>query len=255
MNTSLNNLLEASSLSLFWTGNNGWIIRNEDKLIAFDLDLFNHERIRKPDFDLNLLCEKLDLLFITHEHEDHFSSETCRLLLAKSHCIFVIPKSCYEKALALGITANRMLVVSPGKTFSFDWIFVKCIRAVHGHINGSVYSGASLDDCGYMITFGGKTIYQPGDTLLLEEHNEMNKIDLLFVSPTEHNTGIENSLRLINQLKPRFIFPQHHSTYEEHEDNLFWTHGFVDEVYERLSQKEKESFIKLSQETVWQYRE
>ena len=36
---------------------------------------------------------------------------------------------------------------------------------------------------------------------------------MLFVSPTEHNMQIDDSLTLINELDPDYIFPQHRDTY------------------------------------------
>lgn len=256
MKNGLKELLNSyNQLSILWEGNNGWLIHHDDKLIAFDLDIFNCERITKSTLDLDLLCKKLDMLFITHEHEDHFNTETCRLLNNQSQCIFIIPKSCEEKARSIGIQDNRMLIVEPKKTFSTDWIFVKCIRAIHGHIDGSVYSGANLYDCGYIVKFGDKTIYQPGDTILLEEHFELNNIDILFVSATDHNTKVENSLKLIRAIKPSYIFPQHHSTYVENEDNIFWTHGYQEDLFDKLTETEKKHFIKLSYSNVWGSRE
>lgn len=237
---------EKNDISLLWEGNNGWLIHHEQALIAFDLDLFNVERIIKTSLDTALLCEKLDMLFITHEHEDHFNAETCRLLNEHGHCKFVIPISCQSKARSIGLDESRVVIVKPSQTISTDDVFVKCIRAVHGHIGGAVYSGASMGDCGYLLKLGGKTLYQPGDTVLLEEHSQLGGIDVLFLSSTEHNMWIDNSVRLVDMLTPNYIFPQHHSTYVEAEDNLFWTHGYIAEVYNALADEYKQRFHKLS---------
>lgn len=256
MKNSLKDLLDRKDqLAILWEGNDGWLIHHEDKLIAFDLDIYNPERITKSTLDINLLCKHLDVHFISHEHEDHFNSETCRLLNNNSNCMFIIPKSCEEKARELGIQENRMQIVQPNDTYSTDWLFVKCIRAIHGHIDGAVYSGANMYDCGYVVEFGNKIIYQPGDTILLEEHSELKNIDILFVSTTDHNTKVDNSLKMINAIKPCYIFPQHYNTYVEHEDNIFWTHGYVDELYDKLTEIYKKRFIKLSYSDVWRSRD
>ena len=113
-----------------------------------------------------------------------------------------------------------------------------------------MYSGASLQDCGYRFSFGGLTFYQPGDTVLLEEHLEMRGVDVLFLSPTEHNTWIENSLRLIRLIRPGKVIFQHHSTYHEAPDNLFWTHGYVREVLDGLTAEEKLRCIVPDQHSV-----
>lgn len=244
-----------NDFALLWEGNDGWLIKTKKHLIACDLDLYNIERIHECKLDTNLLCEKLQLLMITHEHEDHFNSATCKILNEYSNCTFIIPKSCEKKAKDLGLEKCRTIFVEPKDRFSYDDIKIECVRAVHGHIGQTVYSGANMCDCGYLITAENQTIYQPGDTILLEEHLNMPKVDILFVSPTDHNTKVENSLKMIRSINPRYIFPQHHSTYYENEDNIFWTHGFVDELYDALSETEKKKFIQLHHNGIWPNRD
>ena len=164
-----------------------------------------------------------------------------------SDCTFIVPKSCYRKALTIGLDDERIIIATPGVSFSLNGMHINPVRAIHGHYQGSVYGGASMGDCGYVISSGGFTLYQPGDTLLLAEHFEMDGIDLLFFSPTEHNTHIENSIRLIRLLRPGRIIPQHFDSYVTTPDNAFWTKGYPDEVYAMLTDTEKRAFMKLSQ--------
>ena len=241
-----NGLLPAA----LWQGNNGFILYDGRHMIATDLDLTLNERIQPPTVDLDELAQQLDLLLITHGHEDHFSTATVKRLLEKERCRFVIPESCREKALSIGGLAQRTLFCRPGDVLEVCGVRVECIRAVHGHIGGSVYSGASMLDCGYRFTFGGLCFYQPGDTLLLEEHLDMRNVDVLFVSPTEHNMGIDNAVRLIRMLKPGKVIFQHHSTYHENDGNRFWTHGAVKEVLDVLLDEERKRCIVPEQNRV-----
>lgn len=229
----------ANAPAVWWQGNDGFLFSDGNRLIATDLDLFNPERKWAPTVDLEELCEALDWLFITHGHEDHYNTATVEYLLKNGRCRFAIPQSCVEKAFATEGLAERSLFVSPHDSFQADGISVSCIRAVHGHIGGTVYSGASMLDCGYRFHLGGLCFYQPGDTLLLEEHQSMHDIDVLFLSPTEHNTWIEGSKALIRMIQPRYVILQHHSTYGEHSDNLFWSHGYVEELLAALTEEER----------------
>lgn len=242
----LNEMCTIGGLSLVWTGNNGFIMHTAGKLIAFDLDLYNTERITPCPTAVIELCKALDVLFVTHAHEDHMSTETIAMLIEQSHCQFVIPASCDHTA----IPNERLLVVKPNEEHCVNGIEFRTIRAVHGHIGGSVYSGASMADCGYVITLGGRTIYQPGDTILLEEHYSMTGIDLLFLSTTEHTTWIDNSIKLVQLIDPKLIVPQHHSTYVEATDNLFWTHGHVFEVYDGLNETYRSRYRVLPQNRI-----
>lgn len=246
----LNTLISAEKLSLLWQGNNGFIMWDGKNMIATDLDLYNPERIIQPTADFGLLCQKLDALFITHEHEDHFNGETVKMLIADGHCKFIIPKSCEKKSRELKIPKNRLIFAQPGDKIKLPFVHAECIRALHGHLNGAVYHAASMLDCGYVFNFGGKRIFEPGDTVLLEEHSELENIDIMFVSPTEHNTKIKNSCIMINAISPAYIIPQHHSTYVEAAENLFWTHGYVDELFASLPVKFQRIFSVPNQKSI-----
>ena len=233
---------------VMWMGNDGWIINLHGALISTDLDLHSSIRVpAPPNVDVNEMAGRIQTAFITHEHGDHFNTDTCLYLHKHSDCTFIVPKSCYRKALTIGLDDERIIIAAPGVSFALNGIQINPVRAIHGHYQGSVYGGASLGDCGYVISSGGFTLYQPGDTLLLAEHFEMDGIDLLFFSPTEHNTHIENSIRLIRLLRPGRIIPQHFDSYVTTPDNAFWTRGYPDEVYAMLTDTEKRAFLKLSQ--------
>ena len=232
-------LKNARQTSALWQGNNGFILWNGRHMIATDLDLTLSERIQPPSVDVDELAQELDLLMITHGHEDHFSTATVKRLLEKPRCRFVIPESCREKVMGIDGLAQRTVFASPGNVLDINGMQIQCIRAVHGHIGGSIYSGASMLDCGYRFFFDGRWFYQPGDTVLLEEHLDMHDTDVLFVSPTEHNMGVENAVRFIRLLQPERVILQHHSTYHENSSNIFWTHGYVEEVLDALSPEER----------------
>jgi len=217
-------------LGLLWTGNDGWLMTDGSLLIATDLDFYLSERLAPPPMTLDELGPELDLLMITHEHDDHFNARTVAELINKSHCHFLLPLSGMEKAVQIGIPDARRHPIKPGEHHTICGIDVLALRALHGHIGNSIYKGANLDDCGYYFELAGQTIYQPGDTVLLQEHLEMPPVDLLFVSPTEHNTYIQPSIDLIQAIHPNHIFCQHFNTYRTNPDNAFWTRGYPQEL-------------------------
>lgn len=83
--------------------------------------------------------------------------------------------------------------------------------------------------------------------MLTEQHLSLKNIDVLFVSPTVHNMHVDRSMILINKLQPAYIFPQHFGTYQETDQNAFWTRGYPDELKERLSSDLQQRYHKLSQ--------
>lgn len=233
---------QKSGTSVWWAGQDSWVIKSGNLVIATDLFLGNNGRIAPSPITPEELAPLLDISFITHAHGDHFEEYTSKILLEKSSCIFVMPESCLPEARRMKIPDNRIVVARPREPFEIRGIRVEPIRAIHGNANFAIYYDANLQDCGYLLTINGKTFLQPGDTYLLEDHLFIKNVNVLFVSPTEHNMYIEPAMILINTLNPDYIFPQHHSTVAVNEENRFWAKGYPDEVKIRLCESLKERY-------------
>ncbi|MEO8499315.1 MAG: MBL fold metallo-hydrolase [Vicinamibacteria bacterium] len=230
--------VDVPGLSLWWTGNAGWLVRSKDILIGFDLVLEKEPFL--DEFSMDVRYERpirsaqlanLDYSFISHAHGDHFARETSKILLRESRCRFVLPRSCLKVADELGIPPERRIVAVPGETLRLPGLVVEPIHAIHGDRFGAVYEGASFDDAGYVVEIGGRRIFHPGDSILEQQQLALKNIDVLLVSVTEHNTWIENSVRLIEALRPRLALPMHYDTYTL---DIFWTIGYPREVRQRL---------------------
>ncbi len=234
-------------LEIQWTGNLGWLVEGEGKLLAFDLDLGSSIRKRPPPVTAAGLAPRLDVLFITHAHGDHFNDATARVLAKRSACTFVLPETCLKKARTLGIKRSRIRVAVPRKRMKLHGIAVTPYRAIHGHKGNTIYKWADMRDCGYLLEFAGKRVFQPGDTVLLEEHMVLEDIDVLFVSPTEHNMHVGPAARWIRKVKPKHVFAQHFGTYVENASNRFWTHGSPDTLKRSLPVSLQKCFHKPTQ--------
>ncbi len=253
MNAILQDLLAVrDAIGLCWLGNLGWLLRAGDRLVAFDLDLDRPARLRPSPVPAADLAPVLDVVFVTHEHGDHFGEDTARILAERSACTYVVPANCVARAAQLGLPAARVVVARPRQPFEIAGIPVSPQRALHGHTDFSIYRRANLDDCGYGLTLGGRSFFQPGDTFLLQDHLEdLGPVDVLFVSPTLHNMHLADSRTLIETLRPEFVFPQHYGTYQPTEQNSFWTVGYPDELRATLSPEMQTRFHKLDQGTVF----
>src|SRR5687767_6165652 len=231
-----------SGTAVWWAGHNSWIIKSGDLVVSTDLYLRNEERISPAPITPEEIASEIDVSFVTHAHGDHFNEYTSRILLEKSNCVFVVPESCLPVARKLKIPDDRLVVAKPRESFEVKGVKVNAIRAIHGNANFAIYYEANLQDCGYVLTIGGKSFLQPGDSYLLEDHLFLKKVNVLFFSPTEHNTYIDRSVILINTLDPDYILPQHHSTIAVNEGNRFWAKGYPDEVKTLLSEAMKKKY-------------
>ncbi len=233
-------------IAVWWVGHNGWLIKADNTLIGTDLPLETEAREVPTPITASELAGEINFSFVTHEHGDHFERETSKILLEKGNCTFILPKSCVEAARdEVGIPENRMIIAEPRKPFEAGDLHVEPVRAIHGDQKYAVYYYANLEDCGYVITMGGKRFLQMGDSVLLEDQLFLKDIDVLFFSPTEHNTYIDRSVILINELEPDYIFPQHRNTFKVTPENRFWTSAYPYEVKLRLSKALQERYYIL----------
>jgi L-ascorbate metabolism protein UlaG (beta-lactamase superfamily) len=238
-------------VALCWLGNLSWLIAGGGRLLAFDLDLDSELRMARSPLSAAEIASSLDYHLITHGHGDHFNEITSRILAESSKCTFVVPANCTKKAASFGVPSERLMVARPGEPFELGGVHVEPHRALHGHKSFSLYGGANFDDCGYLLAMAGVRLYQPGDTILLEEHLQLTDIQVLFVSPTVHNMYVDRSAILINTLEPDYIFPQHYGTYRQTEENRYWTRGYPDELKDLLPPRIRSRFRKLEQGMVF----
>jgi len=232
-----------TGLAVWWTGHNGWLIKYNDILIGTDLALESEDRAVPSPISAKELAEELDISFISHEHGDHFERETSKILAQNGNCVFVMPSTCKEIAIKeVGIPEQRINAATPRVPFNIGDVKIEPVRAIHGNPKFAVYYNANLEDCGYLITIGGKRFLQMGDTVLLEDHLFLENVDVLFFSPTEHNTHIDPSLILINELEPTYILPQHRAAFKVTNQNRYWTTGYPNEVKFRLSKPMQERY-------------
>jgi len=232
-----------SGTAIWWAGHNSWIIKHDDLVIGTDLVLEDEEpRTFEAPISAEELAPLLDVSFITHGHGDHFGRPTSRILAEKSDCVFVMPANCLETAMRIGIPRERIQIAVPRKEMHVEGITVLPMRALHGNPGFAVYEKANLEDCGYLFDIGGRKMLQPGDSVLLEDHLFLGHVDVLFFSPTEHNTHIEPSVILINELEPDLILPQHSDTFHATPQNRYWTRGYAYEVNRLLSKSMKSRY-------------
>jgi L-ascorbate metabolism protein UlaG (beta-lactamase superfamily) len=247
------------AVAFSWAGNAGWLICHKGGMIAIDPDLMS-ERLWGLDAEIGDIARHLDYVLATHAHGDHFNTDTFKFMIDHGNGMLVLPRSCSDGAEKAGMPESRIIWAVPGQPLTLGpinktnvnsgrvatpapWLRLEPTRALHGHIGRSVYDGANFDDCGYIISIGGKRLYHPGDSVLLHEHLRIRDIDILFVSPTEHNMHIDGSRTFIEAINPARIYAQHFGTYPVTESNAYWTTGYEEPLRLTLSSKHRSRYV------------
>lgn len=147
-----------------------------------------------------------DMVFITHEHYDHFSPEDIRKVI-KADTQLIVPQ------VMLGIiTENRFLVAAvhglhPSQTQDFD--DVKC-QAVPAYNIGKAFHPKDNHWVGYLVELDGKTYYAMGDTDVTAEALSVDA-DVEFVPiGGKYTMDAAEAAEYINKKQPGLVVPIHY---------------------------------------------
>ncbi len=147
---------------------------------------------------------KVDVVAITHDHEDHFSDAFP--LAKRDNATVVAMHEIAVKAAEQGLTAEGMNI---GGTINVRGAEFTMVLAVH-----SSYSG---HPAGYIITLDGKRIYHAGDTGLtrdMEIIGELYTPDLSFLPiGSRYTMDIVQAAKAVEYIKTKRVIPIHYNTW------------------------------------------
>lgn len=159
-------------------------------------------------FKINKKYNDADLIFITHEHYDHYSEEDIDKVI-KEDTIIVVPEGLLKDLLEKGIKKENIITVKPGdkkeaKCIKFETIPAYNInKEFHPKENGWV---------GYIIEIDGTSYYIAGDTDITKENKKV-KCDVAFVPVGgTYTMDFKEAAELINEIKPKIAIPIHYGS-------------------------------------------
>ena len=169
----------------------------------------NKEKIIYIDpFKINKNYNDADIIFITHDHYDHYSEEDIDKVINENTTI-IIPEELLTKLLRKGINKNAIITVEPNKNYIVQGIKFETIPAYntnktfHPKKNGWV---------GYIIIINGIRYYIAGDTDITEENKKV-KCDVAFVPVGgTYTMDFKEAASLINEIKPKIAIPIHYGS-------------------------------------------
>jgi L-ascorbate 6-phosphate lactonase len=219
----------AHSLTLWWLGQSGFIIKSPGgKLVVIDPYLSNSCKAvgEKYGFDMDRLIPPplapadlvgIDAYVMTHSHEDHLDPETLEPYRAAGGTgPYVAPPETVEKLHSMGIAGSQTVMVWPNKSFTVGDISLRATLAIP-------FGGDDLTHVGYLVsTPGGPAIYITGDT---------GYHDVLATSVAAHNPDVliavingafgnlspAQAARVAKGIAPKLVIPCHYDLFR---DNL-----------------------------------
>lgn len=149
-----------------------------------------------------------DVIFITHDHYDHYSEEDIDKVV-KEGTIIVAPEDLLTKLLKKGFERDNMVLVTPNQKYTVKGIEFQTIPAYN--VNKQFHPKAN-EWVGYVLKIEGITYYIAGDTDITEENKKV-KCDVAFVPVGGTFTmDYKEAAELINEIKPKIAVPTHYGS-------------------------------------------
>ena len=177
------------------------MLENVEVLCHSSIRINKEKTIYIDPFKIEKNYNDADIVFITHDHYDHYSEEDIDKV--------IIPEELLTKLLRKGINKNAIITVEPNEKYMVQGIKFETIPAYntnktfHPKENGWVGYSITLDDIRYYIA---------GDTDITEENRKV-KCDVAFVPVGgTYTTDFKEAAQLINEIKPQVAVPIHYGS-------------------------------------------
>lgn len=169
----------------------------------------NKEKVIYIDpFKIDKNYNDADMIFVTHDHYDHYSEEDIDKI-KKEDTIIIAPEELLTKLLRKGFRKDSIITVEPNEKYMVQGIKFETIPAYntnktfHPKENGWVGYSITLDDIRYYIA---------GDTDITEENRKV-KCDVAFVPVGgTYTIDFKEAAQLINEIQPKIAVPIHYGS-------------------------------------------
>lgn len=149
-----------------------------------------------------------DIVFITHDHYDHYSEEDIDNVINKDTTI-VVPEELLTKLLKKGISRDSIITVEPNENYIVQGIKFETVPAYN--VNKKFHPKEN-NWVGYIIEINNIKYYVAGDTDITEENRKI-KCDVAFVPVGgTYTMDYKEAAQLVNEIKPKIAVPIHYGS-------------------------------------------
>lgn len=146
-----------------------------------------------------------DLIFITHDHYDHYDKDSIKKVMKETTKIVIPDKMATQ---VLGTFPSRNVVgVIPNESYEIEGILVETLPSYN--VN-KTFHPRNKDWVGYIITLGEERIYVAGDTDVTKENLDVSCDIALIPIGGVYTMTYQEGAELINKIKPKTVIPTHY---------------------------------------------
>src|SRR5262249_42734949 len=163
------------------------------------------------------------LVLCTHAHTGHLDPDAVPQILASSpRAKLVIPKSAADHAHSIGVSYHRMVTTNSDLRVEYLDDRIYAVPSAHEQLDWTPLGGYPY--LGYLIRFGGQTIYHAGDSLrydgLAERLRPYNvTVALLPINGRapgrRANFAIQEAAQLAEDIGARWLAPMHYGMFPQ----------------------------------------
>ena len=171
------------------------------------IKIINNDQIIYIDpYKINNYYADADIIFITHNHYDHYSKEDI-IKIKQDSTKIIITKDLLQETLDLGFIESNIITVEPSKTYKIENLMFQTIPAYN--VN-KIFHPKENNWVGYIIEINKIKYYIAGDTDITEENQKVIcDIAFLPIGGTYTMTK-EEAATLANHIKPKVVVPIHY---------------------------------------------
>ena len=184
------------------------MLNNIEVLYHSSIRIKKEKTIYIDPFKIDRNYNDADIIFITHDHYDHYSEEDIDKVI-NENTVIVIPEELLTKVLKKGINKNAIITVEPNQKYMVQGIKFETVPAYN---TNKIFHPKENGWVGYVIEINGIKYYIAGDTDITEENKKV-KCDVAFVPVGgTYTMDFKEAAQLVNQIQPKVAVPIHYGS-------------------------------------------
>ena len=159
-------------------------------------------------FNIRDAAHDADIIFITHEHYDHFSPEDIERV-RNGLTLLICPKSMKDKLSETDFDDELIEYVEPGDELEINNVKIEAVPAYNV---GKNFHPRENRWVGYLVTNGDTTYYVAGDTDANEDVRRIRCDVALLPCGGTYTMDADEAAGLASEITPKLAIPTHYGS-------------------------------------------